>query len=368
MKFNISKNLISIQFTSGTTGLPKGAALSHFNIVNNSYFVGKAMNLQTGVDKLALCVPFYHCFGSNLGFLAFSLHGCGIVLSSFGFDPEATLRAVHKYKCTALHGVPTMFIAELEHPNFKKYDLSSLRTGIVAGALCPMPLMKRCINEMNLRELINVYGMTETSPYSFNTHINDSLEVRTTSVGRIHPHVEARVVDPETGKVVPFGTQGELQVRGYLVMKYYWDQPEATKKVIENGWMKTGDIAVFRTDENGPYCSIEGRIKDIIIRGGENIVPREIENFLYMNPNIKDVAIVGVPDEKYGEQICACIILKSGKSLTEEELRAFCQGQIAHYKIPKYVMFMDEFPMTVTGKIQKFVLRDWATDKLGLKK
>ncbi|KAG2393548.1 hypothetical protein C9374_007079 [Naegleria lovaniensis] len=360
---------LNIQFTSGTTGLPKAAALTHYNIINNSYFVGQGMNLQTGQDKLALCVPFYHCFGSNLGFLAFMLHGCGIVLPSFGFDAEAALKAVHNHKCTALHGVPTMFIAELEHPNFKNYDLSSLRTGIVAGSLCPMPLMKRCINEMHLTQLTNCYGMTETSPVSFQTHIDDSLEVRTTSVGRIHPHVEARVVDPETGAIVPFGTQGELHVRGYLVMKYYWDQPDATRKVIDkDGWMKTGDIAVFRKDEKGPYCSIEGRIKDIIIRGGENIVPREIENFLYLHPAIKDVAIVGVPDAKYGEQICACIILKRGQSLTQEELNDYCHNQIAHYKIPKYVMFMDEFPLTVTGKIQKFVLRDWAAEKLGLKK
>ncbi|KAL9645510.1 hypothetical protein ABK040_000575 [Willaertia magna] len=360
-------DVINIQFTSGTTGLPKSAALTHHNIANNGYFVGKRMNL-TPDDKLCLPVPMYHTFGFVLGYLAFMINGASLVFPSFGFDAEASLKAVHTQKCTALHGVPTMFIAELEHPNFKKYDLSSLRTGIVAGSVCPMPLMKRILKELHMKDICNCYGMTETSPVSFQTLMNDSLEVRTSSVGRIHPHLEARVVDPETGKVLKFGEQGELQVKGYSVMKYYWNNPEATNKVIKDGWMCTGDIAAFRTDENGGYCSIEGRIKDIIIRGGENIVPKEIESFLYTNPNIKDVAIIGVPDQKYGEQVCACVILKDGKSMTEQELQEFCKDQIAHFKVPKYVLFTNEFPLTVSGKIQKYLLRDWATEKLGLKK
>eukprot|EP01027_Heterolobosea_sp_BB2_P000012 GEZU01000015.1.p1 GENE.GEZU01000015.1~~GEZU01000015.1.p1 ORF type:complete len:636 (+),score=143.52 GEZU01000015.1:184-2091(+) len=353
---------INIQFTSGTTGLPKGAVLTHRNILNNGFLVGEKMRL-TPSDSLCIPVPLYHCFGLVMGNLACLTHGSKVVYPSAGFDAEATLKAVSEEKCTALHGVPTMFIAELDHPNRSKYDLSSLRTGIMAGSTCPMAVMKRVMEEMNMREVEIAYGMTETSPVSFQTSVDDPIEMRVQSVGRVMPHTECKVIDPATGKTLPVGAQGELLTKGYLVMKGYWNQPEKTREVIDDeGFMHTGDLAEI--DENG-YCKIVGRAKDLIIRGGENISPREIEEFLFTHPKIQDVAVIGVPDLKYGEQICAWIIPKKGVSIDEQEVKDFC-STIAHYKKPHYVVFVESFPLTITGKIQKYIMREQSLDLLNL--
>jgi len=354
---------VNIQFTSGTTGSPKGVTLTHHNILNNGYFVGRAMRL-TETDRICIPVPLYHCFGMVMGNLAAVTSGAAMVYPGEGFDPLATLRTVAQEKCTTLYGVPTMFIAELDHPEFASFDLSSLRTGIMAGAPCPIEVMRRVNEAMNMRDITIAYGMTETSPVSFQSATDDPLERRVSTVGRIHPHVEVKVVDLE-GRIVPRGERGELCTRGYSVMLGYWDEPEKTRDVLDaNGWMHTGDLAVI--DREG-YCNIVGRIKDMVIRGGENLYPREIEEFLYRHPKIRDVQIFGVADDRYGEELCAWIRTRAGESLTPDEIRAFCEGQIAHNKIPRYVEFVDEFPMTVTGKIQKFMMREAVEAKLGLK-
>lgn len=354
---------VNIQFTSGTTGSPKGVTLTHHNILNNGYFVGRAMRL-TEQDRICIPVPLYHCFGMVMGNLASVTLGATMVYPGEGFDPLATLRTIEQEKCTALYGVPTMFIAELDHGEFSKFDLTSLRTGIMAGAPCPIEVMKRVNSEMNMGEVTIAYGMTETSPVSFQSAVDDPLDRRVSTVGRIHPHVEVKVVDLD-GKIVKRGERGELCTRGYSVMLGYWEETEKTADVLDaNGWMHTGDIAVI--DDQG-YCNIVGRIKDMVIRGGENLYPREIEEFLYRHPKIQDVQIFGVADTRYGEELCAWIRVRSGETLTLEEVRAFCDGQIAHNKIPRYVEFVDEFPMTVTGKIQKFLMRDQVEQRLGLK-
>jgi fatty-acyl-CoA synthase len=354
---------INIQFTSGTTGLPKGATLTHFNIVNNGYFTGVGMQLVPG-DRLCVPVPLYHCFGMVLGVLAAVTHGAAIVLCGESFDAEVVLETVMSERCTALYGVPTMFIAELEHPQFRRFDLSSLRTGIMAGAPCPVAIMRRVVDEMHMRHLTICYGMTETSPVSFQSHVEDPLEKRVTTVGRIHPHLQAKVVGTD-GRVVPRGSTGELCTRGYSVMQGYWNDVEGTAEVIDaDGWMHTGDLAVLDADG---FCNIVGRVKDVIIRGGENIYPREVEEFLYRHPSVHEVAVVGVADAKYGEEICAVIRLRDGMSLDADEVRAFCRLHIAHYKVPRYVMFQDVFPTTVTGKIRKFVLRQQMESKLAVK-
>ncbi len=353
---------INIQFTSGTTGSPKGATLTHFNILNNGYFVGRAMRF-TERDRLCIPVPLYHCFGMVMSVLTCVTHGATMVFPGEAFEPKSVLEAVAEERCTALHGVPTMFIAELDHPDFKQYDLSTLRTGIMAGAPCPIEVMKRVLSEMHMREITIAYGMTETSPVSFQSNPDDPLERRVSTIGRIHPHVQVRIVDAE-GRTVPRGTQGELCTRGYSVMRGYWDDPERTQESIDAaGWMHTGDLAVL--DDEG-YCNIVGRVKDMIIRGGENVYPREIEEFLFRHPNIQDVAVFGVPDQRFGEQVAAWVKLREGQACTAEEIKAFCQGQIAHYKVPHYVQFVDAFPMTVTGKIQKFMMRDSMIDSLKL--
>jgi fatty-acyl-CoA synthase len=352
----------NIQFTSGTTGTPKGATLSHFNIVNNGYFVGEALRL-TSADRICIPVPMYHCFGMVLGVLAAATHAAASVFPGEGFEPLAVLECVERERCTVLHGVPTMFIAELEHPRFSEFDLSSLRTGIMAGAPCPIAVMRRVTGEMHMPEVTIAYGMTETSPVSFQSGIDDPLERRVTTVGRVHPHVQVKVVDSEGG-VVPRGTQGELLTRGYSVMRGYWNEPERTREAIDAcGWMHTGDLAVI--DAEG-YCNIVGRLKDLIIRGGENISPREIEEFLYRHPAVLDVAVVGVPDPRYGEAVCACIRLREGTSATEHEIREFCRESIAHYKVPRYVRFLDSFPLTVTGKVQKYLIRERLRAELAL--
>jgi fatty-acyl-CoA synthase len=352
----------NIQFTSGTTGLPKGATLSHFNLVNNGYFAGECLRLAPD-DGSCIPVPMYHCFGMVLGVLAAVTHGARSVFPAESFDPLATLEAVAAERCTALLGVPTMFIAELDHPRFAEFDLTSLRTGIMAGAPCPTAVMRRVVDDMHMREVTIAYGMTETSPVSFQSTPDDPIERRVTSVGRVHPHVEVKLVDRD-GRVVPRGTAGELCTRGYNVMRGYWGEPERTREVLdEAGWMHTGDLAVL--DEQG-YCNIVGRVKDLIIRGGENISPREIEEHLYRHPCVLDVAVVGVPDAKYGEEVCACVRLKAGAQVSEEELRAFCRGQIAHFKVPRYVRFVDSFPLTVTGKVQKFLIRERLRRELGV--
>ena len=354
---------INIQFTSGTTGFPKGATLSHHNILNNGFFIGEAMRL-TPDDRLCIPVPLYHCFGMVLGNLAAVTHGACMVFPGEGFDPLATLQAVAEERCTALHGVPTMFIAQLDHPEFAKFDLSSLRTGIMAGSPCPIEVMKRAVAKMNLREITIAYGMTETSPVSFQSSTTDPLERRVSTVGRIQPHIEVKIVDRD-GRIVPTGTPGELLTRGYSVMLGYWNDEERTREAIDAArWMHTGDLATI--DAEG-YCNIVGRIKDMVIRGGENVYPREIEEFLYRHPKIQDVQVIGVPDDRYGEEICAWVKLRPGVSASEEEIRAFCREQIAHYKVPRYIKFVDEFPMTVTGKIQKFIMRERTIAELGLK-
>ncbi len=354
---------INIQYTSGTTGFPKGATLSHHNIVNNGFFIGETMRF-TAVDRLCIPVPFYHCFGMVLGNLACVTHGSAMILPGEGFDPLAVLETVQAERCTALHGVPTMFIAELEHPRFAEFDLSSLRTGIMAGSPCPVEVMKKVNTLMHMPEVTIAYGMTETSPVSFQTRVDDPLEKRVGSVGRVHPHVEAKVIDPASGRIVPPGTPGELCSRGYMVMLGYWNNPEGTATAIDAArWMHTGDLATI--DEEG-YCNIVGRIKDMIIRGGENIYPREVEEFLYTHPKVQDVQVIGVPSSKYGEEVMAWVQLKEGVSADAEEIRQYCRGKIAHYKIPAYVKFVDGFPMTVTGKIQKYKMREIATEELGL--
>lgn len=354
---------VNIQFTSGTTGSPKGVTLTHHNILNNGYFTGRAMRL-TEQDRICIPVPLYHCFGMVMGNLASVTLGTTMVYPGEGFDPLTTLRAVEQEKCTALYGVPTMFIAELDHPEFATFNLKSLRTGIMAGAPCPIEVMKRVNTEMNMREVTIAYGMTETSPVSFQSATDDPIERRVSTVGRIHPHVEVKVVDLE-GRIVKRGERGELCTRGYSVMLGYWEEKEKTGDVLDaNGWMHTGDLATI--DDEG-YCNIVGRIKDLVIRGGENLYPREIEEFLYRHPKIQDVQIFGVADTRYGEELCAWIRVRPGETLTAEEVRAFCDGQIAHNKIPRYVEFVDEFPMTVTGKIQKFVMREAVEQRLGLK-
>lgn len=354
---------INIQYTSGTTGAPKGATLSHHNILNNGFFVARTMAL-TEKDRMVIPVPLYHCFGMVMGNLGCVTHGATMIYPGDGFDPEATLRAVSEEKATTLYGVPTMFIAELEHPEFERFDLSHLRTGIMAGSICPIEVMRKVIDQMHMQDVTICYGMTETSPVSFQTQTDAPLEKRVTTVGTIHPHLEVKLVNPETGVVVPRGEAGELCTRGYSVMLGYWNNEEATAKAIDQaGWMHTGDLATM--DDEG-YVAIVGRIKDMIIRGGENIYPREIEDFLYTHPAISDVQVIGVPDEKYGEEVMAWVKLADGQTLGEDELKAFCKGQIAHYKVPRYVKFVDEFPMTVTGKIQKFKMREEATHELGL--
>ena len=353
---------INIQFTSGTTGSPKGATLTHHNILNNGFFVGEAMRL-TEYDRLCIPVPLYHCFGMVLGVLACVTHGSAIVFPSEAFEPLAVLETVAAEKCTALHGVPTMFIAVLDHPRFAEFDLSSLRTGIMAGSPCPIEVMKRVVAQMHMDEVTIAYGMTETSPVSFQSHTDTPLEKKVSTVGRIHPHVEVKIVDPQ-GRIVPRGETGELLTRGYSVMLGYWGDAEKSREAIDAaGWMHTGDLAVL--DAEG-YCNIVGRVKDMVIRGGENIYPREIEEFLYRHPKVQDVQVVGVPDAKYGEELCAWIRLRDGESCTADEIRAFCNGQIAHYKIPRYIEFVDAFPMTITGKIQKFMMRQQMKKKLGL--
>ncbi|AET90486.1 AMP-dependent synthetase and ligase [Burkholderia sp. YI23] len=352
---------INIQFTSGTTGNPKGATLTHRNIVNNARYIAMAMRL-TEQDSLCIPVPLYHCFGMVLAVLACVSTGCAMVFPGEAFDPGATLAAVHEERCTALHGVPTMFIAELDHPDFAKYDLSRLRTGIMAGSPCPIETMKRVVSTMHLSEITIAYGMTETSPVSFQSSTTDPLDKRTTTVGRIQPHLEVKIVDP-LGKIVPVGETGELCTRGYSVMKGYWDDEAKTREAIVDGWMHTGDLATL--DAEG-YCNIVGRLKDMLIRGGENIYPREIEEFLFRHPKVQSVQVFGVPDQKYGEEVCAWIVVRPGEQASEEEIREFCQGQIAHYKIPRYIRFVDELPMTVTGKAQKFVMRARMIDELKL--
>jgi fatty-acyl-CoA synthase len=353
---------INIQFTSGTTGAPKGATLTHHNILNNGFFIGEAQRL-TDRDRVCIPVPLYHCFGMVLGNLACITHGAAMVYPSEGFDPLASLEAVEAERCTALYGVPTMFIAELGHPEFKRFDLSSLRTGIMAGSPCPIEVMKRCVSEMNMSEVTIAYGMTETSPVSTQTSYDDPLERRVGTVGRIHPHVEIKIVDTDD-RIVPPGTPGELCTRGYSVMLGYWDDAERTAEAIDRaGWMHTGDLATLDADG---YCNIVGRIKDMVIRGGENVYPREVEEFLFRHPRIEAVQVVGVPDLKYGEELCAWVKLKPDTKATAEEIQSFCKGQIAHYKIPRYVKFVDAFPMTVTGKVQKFIMREETIKELGL--
>jgi fatty-acyl-CoA synthase len=344
---------INIQFTSGTTGLPKGATLSHRNILNNAFFVGEGMGLKPG-DRLLIPVPLYHCFGMVMGNLACIVHGATMVYASEGFDPLAVLKVAEAERCTGLHGVPTMFIAELEHPEFDTFDLTSLRTGVMAGSPCPIEVMRKVIDRMNMSQVGIGYGMTETSPVSFQTAMDDPLERRVSTVGRVQPHLEVKIVN-ERGEMVPRGTPGELCTRGYSVMIGYWNDPEKTAEAVdEEGWMHTGDLATI--DDEG-YCNIVGRIKDMVIRGGENVYPREIEEYLFRHPKIEDVQVIGVPDPKYGEEICAWIKLRTGEAATDQEIIDFCKGQIAHYKVPRYIRFVESFPMTVTGKIQKFEMR-----------
>jgi fatty-acyl-CoA synthase len=355
---------INIQYTSGTTGYPKGATLSHRNILNNGYLTTELINF-THEDRLCIPVPFYHCFGMVMGNLGCTSHGATMVIPAPGFDPGITLRAIAAERCTAVYGVPTMFIAMQNHPTFADHDLSSLRTGIMAGSICPVEVMKRCINDMHMPEVGIAYGMTETSPVSCQTLVDDDLERRTASIGRVHPHLEIKIVDPATGGTVERGQPGEYCTRGYSVMLGYWEDDEKTREAIdEEGWMHSGDLAEMRDDG---YCNIVGRIKDLVIRGGENIYPREIEEFLYQHPDVEDVQVIGVPDERYGEELCAWIKLKTGaEPLDADAVRAFCDGRLSHYKIPRYVMIVEEFPLTVTGKIRKVVMREESAEKLGL--
>ncbi|MFZ1994645.1 MAG: AMP-binding protein [Solirubrobacteraceae bacterium] len=354
---------INIQYTSGTTGFPKGATLTHRNILNNGYFVGEGCRL-TEEDRICIPVPFYHCFGMVMGNLGATTHGAAMIIPAPAFDAEATLRACAQERCTSLYGVPTMFIAQLDHPRFAGYDLSSLRTGIMAGSPCPVEVMKRVMDVMHMAEVGICYGMTETSPVSTQTAVDDPVNKRVGSVGRVHPHVEVKIINPEGGTTVARGEPGELCTRGYSVMAGYWNDPERTAEAIDpDGWMHTGDLATM--DHEG-YVNIVGRSKDMVIRGGENVYPREVEEFLYSHPSIADVQVIGVPDTRYGEELMAWIIPRAGASVDIEAVREFCQGRIAHYKIPRYVKSVDAFPMTVTGKVQKFKMREQAIDELGL--
>ena len=354
---------INIQYTSGTTGFPKGATLSHHNILNNGYFVGETLHL-TEADRVCIPVPFYHCFGMVLGNLACTTHGACMVVPAEAYDPRIVMETVEAERCTALYGVPTMFIGELDHPDFDSFDFSSLRTGIMAGSPCPAEVMKKVQSRMNMTEVTICYGMTETSPVSTQSTTDDPLEKRVSTVGRVHPHVEIKVVDPATGLVVPSGMAGELCTRGYSVMLGYWADDDATRDAIDAGrWMHTGDLAIM--DDEG-YLNIVGRIKDMIIRGGENVYPREIEEYLYRHPDVADVQVIGVPSERYGEEVMAWVKPREGSSSTEEDLREFCRDHIASFKIPRYWRFVDEFPMTVTGKVQKFKMRETAIADLGL--
>jgi fatty-acyl-CoA synthase len=354
---------INIQYTSGTTGYPKGATLTHHNILNNSRFAAGMLDYSEA-DRVCIPVPLYHCFGMVMGNLGCTNYGSCMVYPADTFDPEATLAACADERCTSLYGVPTMFIAQLDHPDFATYDLGSLRTGIMAGSPCPIEVMKRVDSDMGISEIVIAFGMTETSPVSTQTRPDDTLEHRCGTVGQVMPHTEIKIVDPATGRIQPRGETGEFLARGYLVMRGYWNDPERTSQAIDTGrWMHTGDLAVM--DEDG-YVRIVGRIKDMIIRGGENVYPREIEEFLYTHPEIADVQVIGVPDERYGEELMAWVIARPGSELTEDAVKEFCRGKIAHYKIPRYVKFVDEFPMTVTGKVQKFKMRETAIDELGL--
>ena len=354
---------INIQFTSGTTGFPKGATLSHRNIVNNGFFVGERIGL-TSEDRLCIPMPLYHCFGMVMGNLACVTHGSTMIYPCEGFDARAVLETVEAERCTALYGVPTMFIAELNDPEFARFDLSSLRTGIMAGSPCPIEVMRRVVRDMHVPEVTIAYGMTETSPVSFQSARDDSIERRVTTVGRVHPHVEVKVVD-DNGRTVARGQRGEFCTRGYSVMLGYWDDPERTAEAVDDeGWMHTGDLG---TIDDAGYGNVVGRIKDMVIRGGENIYPREVEEFLFRHPDVRDVQVVGVPDEKYGEELCAWIILRENTPATAEEIREFCRGQISHHKVPRYIRFVDSFPMTVTGKVQKYLIREAMTAELGLK-
>jgi fatty-acyl-CoA synthase len=354
----------NIQFTSGTTGSPKGVTLSHHNILNNGYFTGRAMRL-TPEDRICVPVPLYHCFGMVMGNLAAVTLGAAVVYPGEGFDPLATLKTVESERCTAIYGVPTMFIAELDHPEFERLDLASLRTGIMAGAPCPIAVMRKVIERMHMRDVTIAYGMTETSPVSFQSSTEDSIERRVTTIGRVHPHVEVKIVDQQ-GRIVPSGERGELCTRGYSVMSGYWGEEEKTREAKDSsGWMHTGDLATI--DAEG-YGNIVGRIKDMVIRGGENLYPREIEEFLFKHPGIQEVQVFGVADDRYGEELCAWVRARPGERLTAEEVRAFCEGQIAHNKIPRYVEFVEEFPMTVTGKAQKFLMRKAVEERLGLRR
>ncbi|NHR06558.1 AMP-binding protein [Chromobacterium haemolyticum] len=355
-------DVINIQFTSGTTGSPKGATLTHHNILNNAYFAGAAMAFGPD-DRLCIPVPLYHCFGMVLGTLLCLSHGATMVFPAESFDAQEVLRAVQEEGCTGLHGVPTMFISLLDRPDFADYDVSTLRTGIMAGSPCPIEVMKRVTSQLNMSQVTIGYGMTETSPLSFQSATDTPLDKRVATVGRIHPHVEVKIVDVE-GRIVPRGQSGELCTRGYSVMPGYWGDPAKTAEAIDAaGWMRTGDLAEMDADG---YVNIVGRVKDMVIRGGENIYPREVEEFLYRHPKIQEVQVIGVPDERFGEELCAWIRLRDGESASADDIRAFCQGQIAHYKIPRYIEFVDSFPMTITGKIQKFVMREKMKEKLGL--
>ncbi len=355
---------INIQYTSGTTGFPKGATLTHHNLLNNGFFVGEGCG-YTEADRVCIPVPYYHCFGMGMGNLGCTSHGATMVIPAPAFDPAATLRAVQEERCTSLYGVPTMFIAELALPDFADYDLSSLRTGIMAGSPCPVEVMKRVVGEMGMTEVTICYGMTETSPVSTQTGADDDLDRRTTTVGRVHPHLEVKVVDPDTGLTVPRGTPGEFCTRGYSVMLGYWNEPEKTAEVLDAArWMHTGDLAVM--DEEG-YLNIVGRIKDMVIRGGENVYPREVEEFLFTHPDVVEAQVIGVPDERFGEELMAWVRLREGaEPLTAEALRAFCTGRLAHFKIPRFVKIVDSFPMTVTGKVRKVEMREVSIDELGL--
>jgi fatty-acyl-CoA synthase len=353
----------NIQYTSGTTGSPKGATLSHHNVLNNGFFVGEVLR-YTAEDRICAPVPFYHCFGCVMANLAALTHGAAVIIPAESFDPEATLRAIDAQRCTSIYGVPTMFIAMLGHPSFDSVRLDSLRTGIMAGSPCPIEVMRQVIERMHVREVTICYGMTETSPVSFQSAVDDPIEVRVSTVGRIHPHLECKIVSPETGEIVARGTQGELCTRGYSVMLGYWDNPEATAEAIDCAqWMHSGDLAVMRDDG---CVNISGRMKDMIIRGGENIYPRELEELLYSHPKVSEAQVIGLPDLKYGEEVCAWVRLREGQSTTEDEIREFCRGQVATYKIPRYVRFVTEFPTTVTGKIQKYRMREISIAELGL--
>ena len=356
---------INIQYTSGTTGFPKGATLTHHNILNNGFFIGETLH-YTEKDRVCIPVPFYHCFGMVLGNLACTTHGATMVIPAEAYDPVLTMQTVQQERCTSLYGVPTMFIGELEHARFKEFDFSTLRTGIMAGSPCPVEVMKKVNTLMHIPEMTIAFGMTETSPVSTQCATDDPLERRVSTVGRVHPHVEIKIIDPTTGAVVPRGTRGELCSRGYLVMRGYWNNEEATRQAIDDArWMHTGDLAIMGDDG---YINIVGRIKDMIIRGGENIYPREVEEFLYTHPDIADVRVIGIPSEKYGEEVMAWIKLREGASATGDDLAAWCKGKIATYKIPRQWKFVDSFPMTVTGKVQKFKMRETSIEELGLGK